>query len=168
MKTPQVAALPGMTPLGLKPEAATDETRRPLWMHERKPSIHVNAERVEDTLRAIRALAELFGGGYSAPMENLALEAAGAGRPAYFSTAQYHNGLACLFGEVANRDGMDAAVVYAGQHYRTGMEHSGLTFMLGTLIPLGRDAADEIQHASGLLTRGELEMRNAARKRGQS
>jgi hypothetical protein len=80
--------------------------------------------------------------------ENDAIDAAREGRPAYWTTATYHNQIARLVVEQANREGLDAVLNrLADDESPVTARHK--TALLSELIPLNASAINEIAAARG-------------------
>lgn len=98
-----------------------------------------------DILRAIRALADLHGTA-STHDESLALGAAQRGRAAFWTTAGYSNQIAGILLTAANQRGIPAALAECADDL-AGDYRRRAEYLLGTLIPLNREAHVAINSA---------------------
>ena len=82
--------------------------------------------------------------------QRAAVEAEQQGRAAYWSTATYHNQLACIMLVLANKRGVGAALAHcADDAHRNEARHSW--FLLDSLIPLNPAAVAELAAARSRL-----------------
>jgi hypothetical protein len=97
---------------------------------------------LETLVDAIRALGELYDNADSA-REAAALTAARQQRPAYWTSARYHNQAALLVAQFANERGVQAALrLWSDDHYPSPARHS--SYLVSTLIPLNAAASSEL------------------------
>lgn len=99
----------------------------------------------EPLVSAIRALGDLYDNA-DTPREAAALVAAREQRPAYWSSARYHNQAAILVAQFANERGLTTALrLWADDSYPSPSRHS--SYLLSTLIPLNPPASAELHEA---------------------
>lgn len=97
---------------------------------------------ITDAIRAIRALSQLHGS-HSTLDEGRVIDAIQAGRAAYWTTQSYHNQAAGSLLEVANTHSLETALRLVAQPY-SGNIAASPAYLLGTLIPLNRQARRDI------------------------
>ena len=91
---------------------------------------------------AIRALGELYDNA-DTPREAAALAAARQERPAYWTSARYHNQAALLVAQFANERGLATALrLWSDDGYPSASRHS--SYLLSTLVPLNPAASAEL------------------------
>lgn len=96
----------------------------------------------EPLVNAIRALGDLYDNA-DTPREAAALSAAREQRPAYWTSARYHNQAAVLVAQFANERGLVTALrLWADDAYPSPSRHA--SYLLSTLIPLNPAASTEL------------------------
>ena len=100
-------------------------------------------EPIDTTIRAIRALGDLLRSADSV-CEDMAIEAALAGRPAYWTSATYHNQAAVRFAQLANTMPLQAAL---GACAQPRLQAASPLELLASLIPLNAQARLALQEA---------------------
>lgn len=112
------------------------------------PSAHASrptSAALDGAIRAVGALGQVFRND-NTDRENAALDAFREGRPAFWSTATYHNQAACSFVYRANALGIESALDVANDDVFAASRD----FLLGCLIPInpaGRRELEDIREA---------------------
>lgn len=114
---------------------------------------------LESAIRAIRAFGDLFDNRCNTD-EDAALEAFQAGRAAYWSKAGYSNAKASLVLTAANRYSLENALeLHATDDHPSVLART--PYLLGTLIPLNRQACIELNRAWSAIGDAEAAIRRA-------
>lgn len=115
-------------------------------MRHFRPSSAVDRGDITDVLNLMSALRERDEHIGTKQWEDGALEAAMAGRAAYWSNATYHNQAALQLVDLANAEGLPAAVIQCcDDTYPSHAKHR--LYLLATLTPLNRAACVEMERA---------------------
>jgi len=108
-----------------------------------------DSEPIETTIRAIRALGDLLRSSDSV-CEDLAIEAAQNGRPAYWTSATYHNQAAVRFAQLANSMRLDDALAACAI---PDVEAASPRELIASLVPLNPRARETLAEARRRLWR---------------
>lgn len=106
-------------------------------------------EPIETTIRAIRALGDLLRSS-DASCEDLAIEAVQCGRPAFWTSATYHNQAAVRFAQLANSGRLDDALAACAI---ADIEAASPRELIASLIPLNPRAREALAEARRRLWR---------------